>query len=247
MKKIILLLLVTIMLAVFAGCSKDDSYEISIRIPAGSTEMFVYADEEIRPSKDKIVITAVEGVSDTEIPLKPVKSNLDLGYKPTYLTMGISTELFVEKGGGYQIGVNHQNISGKELIVKLKIENVSEVRIEEKEIEPIQLSVIYQDDQLAFMIKNNTDKMLGIYDASIRLEKMIDQEWSVVPFAEGVGFCGNASSFDENGTYGPLNFESLYDAIDAGEYRLSLIVSDDISIRDAKDSARVYTTFVVSE
>lgn len=235
------------MLTAFGGCSKDDSFEISICIPAGSTEMFVYADEEICPSKDKIVVTAVEGISDTEILLKPVKSNLDLGYKPAYLTNGMSTELFVEKGGWYQIGINKQNFSDKELIVKLKIEHVSEVRIEEKELDPIQLSVIYHEDQLAFMIKNNTDKMLGIYDASIRLEKMIDQEWTVVPFAEGVGFCGNASSFDDHGVYGPINFEMLYDSIDAGEYRLSMVVSDELSLNDTKDSSRVYTTFVVNE
>jgi len=209
--------------------------------------MFVYSDEEICPSKDKIVVTAVEGISDTEILLRPVKSNLDLGYKPAYLTMGMSTELFVEKGGWYQIGVNKQNISDKEIIVKLKIEHVSEVRIEEKELEPIDLSVVYQNNQLALLIKNNTDKMLGIFDASIRLEKRIDQEWVEVPFADGVGFCGNASSFDENGMYGPLIFEGMFDSIEPGEYRLSLVVSDDISIQDADDSSRVYTTFVVSE
>ena len=241
--------LIFVMLAAFCltGCKKDEIFEISIRIPAGSTEMFVFADEEICSSKDKIVITAIDGISDTEILLEPVKSNLDVGYKPTYLTMGMSTELFVEKGGWYRIGINKQNISDKELIVKLKIENVSEVRIEENEIEAIQLSVIYQDDQLAFLVENNSDKMLGIFDASIRLEKRIDQEWSAVPFADGVGFCGNPSSFDENGMYGPLVFEGLFDSIEPGEYRLSMIVSDDISIIDADDSLRVYTTFAVSE
>lgn len=114
-------------------------------------------------------------------------------------------------------------------------------------IKDIELSVTYVEGKLAFEVVNYTDKRSGIFDASMRLEKLIDQEWIKVPFAEGVGFCGNASSFDENGQYGPIVFEHLFESIESGEYRFSLIVSDDISIRDAKDSSRVYARFEVSE
>ena len=114
----------------------------------------------------------------------------------------------------------------------------------EKEVE---LLITYLDESLAFEVINHSDKQLGIFDATIRLEKMNGQEWIEVPLAEGIGFCGNASPFDENGSYGPYVFEDWFVFIEPGNYRLSLIVSDDLSIQHAQDSSRVYATFVVGE
>ena len=79
------------------------------------------------------------------------------------------------------------------------------------------------------------------------MEKRNGTEWDSVPFTDGVGFCGNPSSFDENGHYGPIVFENLYDPLGSGEYRLSMVVSDDISLRDTKDSPRAYAVFTVDK
>ena len=111
----------------------------------------------------------------------------------------------------------------------------------------IELNITSVDGELAYEVVNNTDKALSIFDASIRLEKRNGTEWDSVPFADGVGFCANPSSFDENGHYGPIVFESLYDPLESGEYRLSMVVSDDISLRDTKDSSRAYAGFTVDK
>ena len=55
-----------------AGCGKNDTYKVRITVPAGSTEAFVYSDEEISATGKKITISSGEGMGDTEVILQPV-------------------------------------------------------------------------------------------------------------------------------------------------------------------------------
>lgn len=69
MKKLIALTLILAMLCVFSlvGCGKKDTYEVRITVPAGSTEEFVYSDEEISATGNKITISTGDGLGDTEV------------------------------------------------------------------------------------------------------------------------------------------------------------------------------------
>ena len=113
----------------FAGCSKNDTYKISIIVPAGSTETFVYSDEEISATGNKITISSGEGLGDTEVILVPVNENVETGYVATYLTSGIPVEFDGVKGEWFKIGVSMQNSTDTDKIVYVEVEGV-EVRIE---------------------------------------------------------------------------------------------------------------------
>ena len=79
MKKIITLVLTMICILALVSCGKNDTYTISITVPAGSTEEFVYSDEEISATGNKIIISSGEGLGDTEVLLSPVNENVEAG------------------------------------------------------------------------------------------------------------------------------------------------------------------------
>lgn len=54
MRKYIALVLTLVCVLALVGCEKNDTYKIRITIPAGSTEAFVYSDEEISATGKKI-------------------------------------------------------------------------------------------------------------------------------------------------------------------------------------------------
>ena len=89
MKKIITLSLALICALGMVGCGKKEKHEIEILIPAGSTEAFVYSDEEIRPVGNKITIWSGAGLGDTEVIIKAVDENVETGYVGEYLTLGV--------------------------------------------------------------------------------------------------------------------------------------------------------------
>lgn len=135
MKKYIPITLSIICLLLLVGCGKKEKHEIEILVPAGSSEAFVYSDEEIRPTRNEITIWAGAGLADTEVVLKPVEikqeNAYDPTYLPTYLTHGMPIKMDVEKGGWFKIGVSVQNDSDRGLIaVSVEVEGV-EVRIAE--------------------------------------------------------------------------------------------------------------------
>lgn len=129
MKKITILTLALIFVLVMAGCGTGDTYKIKITIPAGSTETFVYSDEEISPTGNKITISSGEGLGDTEVVLKTVEVKEKTAYEPTYLTPGMPVEMEVEKGAWFKVGVSMQNDTNADIIVYVEIEGI-EVRIE---------------------------------------------------------------------------------------------------------------------
>lgn len=129
MKKIITILLALTTILALVSCGKRNSYEIKVIIPAGSTEAYVYSDEEISPTKDTILISSGQKLSDTEVFLKPIEVKEENAYEPTYLTPGMPIKMDVEKGDWFKVGVAVQNPSNEDMVVTVNIENI-EVRIE---------------------------------------------------------------------------------------------------------------------
>lgn len=112
-----------------AGCGCNTTHEIKIRIPAGSTEAFVYSDEEISPLGRKITIYSGEGLGDTEVVLLTVHVKEENAYEPTYLTPGMPVKMDVEKGAWFKIGVSVQNPTDTDKIVSVEVKGI-QVRIE---------------------------------------------------------------------------------------------------------------------
>jgi len=135
MKKVIMLGLASAIVFALAGCSNNDTFEITITVPAGNAgaavyqEDFAYSDEEISPTGDTITITSGEGLGDTEVVLMPIEVMEENAYEPTYLTPGMPVEMNVEKGAWFKVGVNAQNPTDEDKTVSVVIEGV-EVRIE---------------------------------------------------------------------------------------------------------------------
>ncbi len=108
---------------------KQDQFSLRIVVPAGSEETVVYADAEICPVGNSIIISSGEGLHDTEISLKPAVPGEETSQdKPVYLTPGMPVKMEVEKGVWFKVGVNIQNSTDKDIIVYVNVKNV-QVRI----------------------------------------------------------------------------------------------------------------------
>ena len=129
MKKLITLILAIVCMFALVGCGKNDTYKIKIIVPAGSTETFVYSDEEISATSNKITISSGEGLGDTEVILSPVNEMVETGYVATYLTPGMPVQFDGVKGEWFKIGVSIQNPTDTDKVVYVEVEGV-EVRIE---------------------------------------------------------------------------------------------------------------------
>ena len=129
MKKLITLTFVLVCLLALAGCGKNDTYKISITVPAGSTETFVYSDEEISATGNTISISSSEGLGDTEVILQPVNEMVETGYVATYLTPGMPVKFDAVKGEWFKVGVSMQNDTDTNITVYVEVEGV-DVRIE---------------------------------------------------------------------------------------------------------------------
>ena len=129
MKRITAFALAVMCIFSLSGCMENDTFKISITVPAGSTERFVYSDEEISPVGNSIVISSSGGLGDTEVVLKPVDDGTEKTYVPTYLTPGMPVEIEAEKGAWFRIGISVQNNTDTDLIKYVEVEGV-EVRIE---------------------------------------------------------------------------------------------------------------------
>lgn len=129
MKKIALLILALLCVPVMAGCGKSNTHKISITVPAGSTETFVYSDEEISPTGNQITISSGDGLGDTEVVLKAIEVKEENAYEPTYLTPGMPVKMDVEKGAWFKVGISMQNETDADRTVYVQVKDV-EVRIE---------------------------------------------------------------------------------------------------------------------
>ena len=129
MKKLITLVLVLLSVVSLVGCEKNGTYKVRITVPAGSTETFVYSDEEILATGKKITISSGEGLGDTEVILLPVNENVETGYVAEYLTPGMPVEFDAVQGEWFKIGVSMQNDTDTDKFVYVEVEGV-EIRIE---------------------------------------------------------------------------------------------------------------------
>ena len=92
--------------------------------------MYIYSDEEISPTGNKITISSGEGLGDTEVVLKPIEVKEENAYdEPAYLTPGMPVKMDVEKGAWFKVGISMQNETDTDIIVYVEVEGV-EVRIE---------------------------------------------------------------------------------------------------------------------
>ncbi len=128
-----ILLSVIAVCAVAAVCflykSSQDSFDIQITVPAGSREYFVYSDVEISPTRNQIIVSSGDGLSDTTVILKPIEVHQENAYdEPSYLTPGMPVKMNAEKGGWFQIGVSVQNPTNQDIVVSVRVKNI-EVRI----------------------------------------------------------------------------------------------------------------------
>lgn len=134
MRKYITFFLALVSVLAFTGCGKNDTYQIRITVPAGSTEEmiypedFIYSDEEISPKGKQLTISAGEGLGDTEVVLKLIEGKEENAYEPTYLTPGMPVEMDVEKGAWFKVGISMQNPTETDRSVYVEISGV-EVRI----------------------------------------------------------------------------------------------------------------------
>lgn len=128
MKKLIKLMFTLFCILALAGCGDNGTYKIRITIPAGSTEDFIYSDEEISATGNKITISSGEGLGDTAVLLSPVDKNVEAEHAATYLTPGMPVKFEVSQDEWFKIGVSAQNDTNKDKIVYVEVAGV-EVRI----------------------------------------------------------------------------------------------------------------------
>ncbi len=126
---ITLLIVIVLIIGVVFALLKDKGYNVKILVPAHSSDVFVYANEEISPKKNEITITAGKGLNDCEVVLKTVYVNEENAYEPTYLTHGMPVKMDAQKGAWFKIGVNMSNPTSEDIVVYLNIKNV-DVRVE---------------------------------------------------------------------------------------------------------------------
>lgn len=132
-KKILIISIIVIVLLCILGVvcllNNEKSYDIRITIPAGSTETYVYSNEEISPQKNRIKISSGDGLGDTEVILKPIEVKEENAYEGTYLTPGMPVKIEVEKNAWFKIGVNMQNTTNEDIDVYVTVTDV-DLRIE---------------------------------------------------------------------------------------------------------------------
>lgn len=125
MKKHLIIILMLIGFLILIACGESNKYEIEILVPAGSTEAFVYSEEEIRATGNQITIWSGAGLGDTEVILKPVNEKVETGYVAEYLTRGMPVKLDAVKDEWFKIGVAVQNDSDRgPIAVSVEIEGV---------------------------------------------------------------------------------------------------------------------------
>lgn len=121
MKKLSAVFLSFIIIISLFGCGGNDSVEISITVPAQSSDEFVYSEEELCSLGEEISVLSGKGLGDTLVVLKSTDSD-ETEYTPTYITHGFPTKFSVKKGACFKIGISAPNQSDSEKTYSLDIE-----------------------------------------------------------------------------------------------------------------------------
>ncbi len=130
MKKFLATLLILSTILTLSACNRIDPAIISIMIPAGSTEEYIFSDTEFCASRKNVIISSGDGTEDVMIVLKPIETKKDKTYEPVKLTKDNPIKIEAERGGWFKVGVKMQNPTDEYIRVSVNVENVSGVRIE---------------------------------------------------------------------------------------------------------------------
>ena len=129
MKKLVITVLILVYVLGLTSCVSKEPYTIEFTIPPGSSDGFIYSDQEISPNRNKLIIRAGAGISERDILLKPVQVQEENAYEPVNLKQEDSVKIRVEKGAWYKIGVAAYNPNDVPIAVEVIVENAS-IRIE---------------------------------------------------------------------------------------------------------------------
>ena len=129
MKKLVITVLILDYVLGLTSCVSKEPYTIEFTIPPGSSDGFIYSDQEISPNRNKLIIRAGAGISERDILLKPVQVQKENAYEPVTLKQEDSVKIRVEKGAWYKIGVAAYNPNDVPIAVEVIVENAS-IRIE---------------------------------------------------------------------------------------------------------------------
>ena len=129
MKKLVITVLILVYILGLTSCVSKEPYTIEFTIPPGSSDGFIYSDQEISPNRNKLIIRAGAGISERDILLKPVQVQKENAYEPVTLKQEDSVKIRVEKGAWYKIGVAAYNPNDVPIAVEVIVENAS-IRIE---------------------------------------------------------------------------------------------------------------------
>lgn len=139
--KILSFVVMLISIMVLAGCSsKYKSADITICIPAGTTEEFVYiedfiySNEEISTNRNVLTLSldsVGDDIENAEIVLKPIEYEEENTYERTSIIPGTPVKIDVEKGAWFKIGIAIQNNSDEDLLVSVTVNDVM-VRMKEE-------------------------------------------------------------------------------------------------------------------
>ena len=129
MKKLVITVLILVYVLGLTSCVSKEPYTIEFTIPPGSSDGFIYSDQEISPNRNKLIIRAGAGISERDILLKPVQVQEENAYEPVTLKQEDSVKIRVEKGAWYKIGIAAYNPNDVPIAVEVIVENAS-IRIE---------------------------------------------------------------------------------------------------------------------
>lgn len=108
---------------------KDDSFRISVVIPAGSEESVYYSDEEISPNRNKVTLLTGAGLVDTPVVLKlEFDSQGNAGEELISLTYGMPVKIDAGEDTWFKVGAVMSNPTDEDIVIYVPIKGV-EVRI----------------------------------------------------------------------------------------------------------------------
>lgn len=121
MKKIFAFILVIISLLLLASCGNKEGNIFHFSIPAGTSETFVFSNQEISPTGSKITLS-----TDTEVVIKFSQVREENAYEMITepLVQGTPVEIPLEKDTWYKIGVTIESPLDVDTVVNIEVSGI---------------------------------------------------------------------------------------------------------------------------
>ena len=129
MKRVMAFAFALVLALGLVGCGKRNTHRISITIPAGSTEEFIFSEEEISAVGSKITISSDSDSADAEVILSPVSDTITPGYVAKPVTPECPASFDAAKGEWFKIGLRVRNDTDTDKTFYVTVGGV-EVRIQ---------------------------------------------------------------------------------------------------------------------